>query len=754
MLNHLIRVFLVTGISMGMLIALPVERIHANNLANQGTGILIDSSPDIDVRYNNISILDGDTTPSVCDGTDFGNIDVTSGSVSHTFILVNTGFAVLNLTNSPNVVVSGPNAADFTVIPQPGGDPFQPGEVRTFGVTFNPSGTGLRTATLSIPNDDPDENPYDFTIQGTGTSLESPPEIDIRFNNISIPHRDSTPSSTDGTDFGFSDITSGSVSRTFALLNTAFATLNLTNSPSVVICSPNPTDFTVTSQPGNPLYPTGVTLFEVTFNPSKSGLQTATVSIANDDPDENPYEFKIQGNGYSIETSPEIDIRAGYAPWTPEGYSVPDGDTTPSYVDHTDFGSTDVTNGSVSNTFLLINTGPVPLNLTGLPSVVISGPNAADFTVTSQPDNPLQQGQVTSFEVTFNPSATGLRTATLTIANDDPDESPYDFAIQGTGTSGSPEIDIKGGYTPYTPDGFSILNGDIIPSSTDGTDFGFSNVTSGSNTRIFTISNYGIIPLNLMNSPKVIIYGSNAADFTVTSQPGSNPIYPGGVTSFGVTFNPTDTGLRTADLIIINDDPNESVYRFTIQGTGTQTSTFISQAAYDGWILESSETSGSGGTKNNKSTTLYIGDDAANKQYISILSFNTNGIPAGTNITRVTLMVKRSGVVGGGNPIKTFKGILVDIKKGNFGTATLALGDFKAAASKTYGPFNPALSSGWYSLDLTSGQTYINRTGNTQIRLRFKLDDNNNSVANYLKLYSGNAPAASRPQLIVEYYLP
>jgi hypothetical protein len=42
----------------------------------------------------------------------------------------------------------------------------------------------------------------------------------------------------------------------------------------------------------------------------------------------------------------------------------------------------------------------------------------------------------------------------------------------------------------------------------------------------------------------------------------------------------------------------------------------------------------------------------------------------------------------------------------------------------------------------------------TQIRLSFKLDDNNNTIANYLKLYSGNAPAASRPQLIIEYYVP
>jgi hypothetical protein len=44
-----------------------------------------------------------------------------------------------------------------------------------------------------------------------------------------------------------------------------------------------------------------------------------------------------------------------------------------------------------------------------------------------------------------------------------------------------------------------------------------------------------------------------------------------------------------------------------------------------------------------------------------------------------------------------------------------------------------------------------------QIRLRFKLDDNNNAIANVLSLYSGDAPAATplrgqvRPQLVITY---
>ena len=112
----------------------------------------------------------------------------------------------------------------------------------------------------------------------------------------------------------------------------------------------------------------------------------------------------------------------------------------------------------------------------------------------------------------------------------------------------------------------------------------------------------------------------------------------------------------------------------------------------------------------------------------------------------------------GGNPVTTFQGFMVDIKKGVFGTTALQASDFQTAASKTYGPFNTALTTGWYNLNLTAGKTYINKlstlSGLTQIRLRFKLDDNNNALANYLSLYSGSAPITSRPQLIVEYYVP
>jgi hypothetical protein len=165
-----------------------------------------------------------------------------------------------------------------------------------------------------------------------------------------------------------------------------------------------------------------------------------------------------------------------------------------------------------------------------------------------------------------------------------------------------------------------------------------------------------------------------------------------------------------------------------------------------------------GGMLNSAATTFNLGDDATKKQYRGILSFNTSSIPDNALITGVTLKVKKQGVVGGGNPLTMFQGFMVDIKKGLFGTVALQAADFQATASKTYGPFTPALVSSVYSINLTSGSAYINKLssngGLTQIRLRFKLDDNNNAVANYLSLFSGNAPAASRPQLVITYIIP
>ncbi|MDJ1183027.1 beta strand repeat-containing protein [Roseofilum casamattae] len=113
--------------------------------------------------------------------------------------------------------------------------------------------------------------------------------------------------------------------------------------------------------------------------------------------------------------------------------SIVSGDTTPSTADDTDFGTTNVASGAIAKTFTIQNTGADNLTLSGAPLVSISGTNAADFSLTTAPSTPVTGSGSTTFVVTFDPSAPGTRAATLSITNNDSDENPYTFAIQGTG---------------------------------------------------------------------------------------------------------------------------------------------------------------------------------------------------------------------------------------------------------------------------------------------------------------------------------
>ncbi len=183
--------------------------------------------------------------------------------------------------------------------------------------------------------------------------------------------------------------------------------------------------------------------------------------------------------------------------------------------------------------------------------------------------------------------------------------------------------------------------------------------------------------------------------------------------------------------------------------------TFKSTGSQDGWVLESTEFSNKGGSLNATATTFYLGDDAKDRQYRAILSFNTAGLPDNATIKKVTLKIRKQGLVGT-NPFNTHQYIIIDIRKGAFGTSLLQKTDFQAAASRNLvGKILNSPVANWFSSVLNNTAfPYINKTGLTQFRLRFKLDDNNDNGADYLKFFSGNALAAYRPQLIIEYTVP
>ena len=158
--------------------ALAVGERFAKALSGSGSGHtlgLAAAAPpaaEIALSGNRMDIANGDSTPGTADHTDFGSTTVAGGTVARTFTITNSGTAALNLTGTPKVVVSGPNAGDFAVTLDPTAPVAESGGTTTFQVTFDPSASGPRTATISIANDDADENPFTFAIAGTGLSAQ------------------------------------------------------------------------------------------------------------------------------------------------------------------------------------------------------------------------------------------------------------------------------------------------------------------------------------------------------------------------------------------------------------------------------------------------------------------------------------------------------------------------------------------------------------------------------------------------------
>ena len=253
----------------------------------------------------------------------------------------------------------------------------------------------------------------------------------------------------------------------------------------------------------------------------------------------------LQNMDIYYEPGPEMSVYGN-------GYEITDGDSSPSATDYTDFGGVNVNGATLAHNFVIYNTGSTALNLTDSAHnyVVIGGTNAGDFTLTTIPSSTVAAGGNTTFQITFDPSAGGTRTANISIANDDSNENPYNFSIQGAGLA--PDINVKQGVTNI-PDGTGSYN--------------FGNYEVGTDTRAtFTIENTGDVTLNITN---VSIANVHPGDFSFELL-STTTVAPGGSLPFYVHFAPTTYGAQWTDITITSDDPDaEGSYYFEVHGQGT-----------------------------------------------------------------------------------------------------------------------------------------------------------------------------------------
>jgi hypothetical protein len=311
-----------------------------------------------------------------------------------------------------------------------------------FSLNFTPTESNI---IVRFTESGPTRN-SDPMIDDVVLALAAAPEIDVLGDNVSIVSGDTTPSPTAHTNFGSVTVSSGTVVRTFTIQNTGNAALSVS---APTISGANAGDFTITSAPAASVTAAGSTTFQVTFDPSAAGVRTATVSIANNDSDENPYTFALQGRG----TAPEIDVLGN-------DVSIANGDSTPSTSDATDFGTAEANgNFATSSLFFIANVGDGQLDIS---DITLSGTGKDEFRIiffsdppaSVPPNNALEDSFV--FYVDFGPRTPGLHAATVSIANNDSNENPYTFAIQGTGTSAAPSLSIPSTSRDASNGSFSV----------------------------------------------------------------------------------------------------------------------------------------------------------------------------------------------------------------------------------------------------------------------------------------------------------
>ena len=278
-----------------------------------------------------------------------------------------------------------------------------------------------------ILNQVPETNEFNNTLTASRsvTLVFMFPEMEVSGEGSIVQNGNDLPSAENGTHFGDINVERGAVSHTFTITNTGTDTLVLTNEiRRVFLLGPDVLDFYLVQDAGSPMAGNGgTTTFMILFDPMDQGLRTATVSIESNDPTADPYAFTISGWG----AVPEVEVIGN-------GVPIDDGDSTPSSIDDTDFGSLMI-GGTEVRTFSVQNIGGSDLTLYGDPVVTITGTDAEFFTVVSHPAYLLlgSNGGTTSFTIGYNPTRQGTHRAIISFQSNDTDEGQFSFEIQGAG---------------------------------------------------------------------------------------------------------------------------------------------------------------------------------------------------------------------------------------------------------------------------------------------------------------------------------
>jgi hypothetical protein len=428
---------------------------------------------------------------------DYGSVAVGTNQ-THSFEVRNDGTTNLDVSSTTLV---GSDPGEFVIASGGGSFTLAPGVTRDVFVRFEPSSAGSKNASLRFTSNDPNEDPLDVDLSGDGV------EPDIGISPISY-------------DYGAVDVGS-SAGHTFEVRNDGGADLEV-SSTAIVGAS----DFSIASGSGAYTLAPGETRdVVVLFEPSDSGPRNATLRLASDDPDEDPLDVALGGEGVV-------------------------NDFIVSPPTH-DFGVLPI-GASALHTFLLQNDGSSVLDIT---STTLVGTDAGDFTlvnaspqggrrrgrfeIASIPDAfSLAPGATRQVTVCFKPASPGAKVATLRF--DCTQQGVVDVPL--TGATAEPNIAVQ-------------------PASHD---FGSLDLGAASE-QLFVVQNDGTTILEVASTQ---IVGANAAEFQLVSGGGAFALQPRATRDLVVRFQPGILGSKTAALRFASNDPDAGTFDVALGGIG------------------------------------------------------------------------------------------------------------------------------------------------------------------------------------------
>lgn len=435
-------------------------------------------------------------TSNQSQSVDFGAVLEGTAGPTRTFRIQNDGTIWMAV---PQIVV--PNG--FSVLRQPA-NALPPGAFDDLVVGLNTTQPGQFSGSVSIFTSDSNENP--FVIPISGRVIARVPEIAID----GITDGQSTP-----VDLGTALFGSAPIDRTFTVRNVGTMDLQ--------IGAISTTLGTVVKGLPTVLAPNQADSFTIRVGTASVGRFNGTVSIANSDADENPFNFTVVANV----TDPEIavyEVSADLLTWTP----IADGQTRV-----IDFGS--VPRGSTAErVFAVRNTGTATLTI-GYLTVPVGFTRVEGLAYSIAPEG------YDLFTIGLPTSSVGTLQGQVVISNNDRDENPFNFGIRGTVTPAAPEIVVDG----------------IIDGQSTVIDFG--TVAVGANvTRTFTVRNTGTAPLTLgtINLP---------TGFTIAKALAST-LAPNAADTFTVRLNTSSVRTASGTLSFTNNDSDESPFNFQVRG--------------------------------------------------------------------------------------------------------------------------------------------------------------------------------------------